>query len=170
MKSWLIYAKPKWSLNVCIHYHLWPITSPDITYTTTQHPSLGAVALSGALPNCCCGKHKALNFGWRLPKGLMELVSTHVSWSLYGSNISKPWMSLVMPSASVWRFIHRSGPYILRPLLRPEKCSLKLQVILKWKDTCTCVENIRLLSLIVCFEIRNKRLKWRSPIYCKDHN
>ncbi len=37
------------------------------------------------------------------------------------------------------------GPCILRPPIQPEKCALKLKVVLKWRDIYT--EQIRVVSL-----------------------
>ncbi len=52
-----------------------------------------------------------------------------------------------------------SGPYTLRPPIQPEKCSLKLKVVLKWGDIKT--ENIRVGPLIAGHKIQGI-VKWRG--------
>ncbi len=45
-------------------------------------------------------------------------------------------------------YISDSGPCILRPPVQPEEYGLKyfkLKVVLKLKDTCICIENIKVL-------------------------
>ncbi len=44
-------------------------------------------------------------------------------------------------------YLQSESPCILRPPVQPEKCGLKLQVILKWRNI--YIEKIRLVSLIM---------------------
>ncbi len=52
-----------------------------------------------------------------------------------------------------------SGPCILSPPLQPDKCGLKFEVVLKWRDI--LIENIRMVSLIAGLKMEDI-VKWRD--------